>query len=344
MAVTIKKIAELCGVSRGTVDRVLNNRGKVKPETEALIRRVAEQLDYKPNIAGKALAARKKSFVIGVIVASEGNPFFDDVLKGIHQAENELHDYGVKIIIKTMKGYDIQRQLKLIEELEGGIHALILNSISDAEIAAKIDELTDKGIPVITLNTDIENSKRLCYVGCDYVKGGETACGMLGLLTGGRAKVGVITGSVKILGHNQRVQGFRNVIKRRYPGIEVVDFAESNDDDIIAFEATKKMLLEHKEIDALFIAAAGAYGVCRAVISLGLENKITIVCFDDVPSTVEMMEKGLIKATICQQPFLQGNKSVHIAYDYLVSGARPHNDQFIVENKIKILENLYQTP
>ena len=341
MAVTIKKIAELCGVSRGTVDRVLNNRGKVKPETEALVRRIAEQLNYRPNMAGKALAARKKSFVIGVILASEGNPFFDEVIRGIRQAESELHDYGVKVMIKTMKGYDIKRQLELIEEIETGVHALILNSISDAMIAEKINELTDKGIPVITLNTDIENSKRLCYVGSDYVKGGETACGMLGLLTGGKAKVGIVTGSVKILGHNQRINGFRNVMKRKYPGMEVVDFIETNDDDFIAFEETKKMMEKHREIDALFIVAAGVYGVCRAVMSLGLEDRITIVCFDDVPSTVEMMERGLIKATICQQPFTQGNKSVHIAFDYLVSGEKPEKDQYIVENKIKILENLY---
>jgi len=130
-------------------------------------------------------------------------------------------------------------------------------------------------------------------------------------------------------------------MKRKYPGMEVVDFIETNDDDFIAFEETKKMMEKHREIDALFIVAAGVYGVCRAVMSLGLEDRITIVCFDDVPSTVEMMERGLIKATICQQPFTQGNKSVHIAFDYLVSGEKPEKDQYIVENKIKILENLY---
>ena len=52
MAVTIKQIAEMCGVSRGTVDRVLNNRGKVKKETEQMIRKIAEDLGYVPNMAG----------------------------------------------------------------------------------------------------------------------------------------------------------------------------------------------------------------------------------------------------------------------------------------------------
>ena len=67
--VTIKQIAELCGVSRGTVDRVLNGRGKVKPEKAALVRAMAEKLNYRPNPAGKALSARKKQPVVGVLIA-----------------------------------------------------------------------------------------------------------------------------------------------------------------------------------------------------------------------------------------------------------------------------------
>lgn len=58
--VTIKQIADLCGVSRGTVDRVINERGNVKPETKELVLSMAKELGYKPNPAGKALSARKK--------------------------------------------------------------------------------------------------------------------------------------------------------------------------------------------------------------------------------------------------------------------------------------------
>lgn len=341
MSVTIKKIAELSGVSRGTVDRVLNHRGKVKPDTEERVRRFAQQLGYKPNLAGKALAAKKKSFLIGVLVASEGNPFFEEVFHGIKAAEQELKDYAVHVRIRTMKGYDVEEQLFFIEEMcRAGVHALILNPISDERIAAKINVLTDAGIPVITMNTDIENSRRLYYVGSNYMRGGETAGGMLALLTGGKAKVGIITGSVKILGHNQRITGFRNVMHTMYTGIHVIDFADTNDDDIQAYDNATRMLQAHPEMNAVFVVAAGVYGVCRAIMALGLEKKLTVISFDDVPSTVEMMRKGIVKATICQQPFLQGNKSVHAAFDYLVSGIKPESDQFIVKNEIKILQNL----
>ena len=80
--VTIKKIAELCGVSRGTVDRVLNGRGRVKPETAEAVMNMVKQLGYKPNPAGKALAARRHRPIVGVILNSEGNAFFDEIIVG----------------------------------------------------------------------------------------------------------------------------------------------------------------------------------------------------------------------------------------------------------------------
>lgn len=341
MAVTIKQIAEMCGVSRGTVDRVLNNRGKVKKETEQMIRKIAEELGYVPNMAGKVLAANRKELAIGVVLASEGNAFFDDVLRGIRRAETEIAGYGTRVILKTLKGYHVQQQLDAIEEIRGQINALILNPISDPAIAGKINQLMDSGICVITINTDIQNSKRMCYVGSDYTKGGETACGMLGMITGGApTTIGVITGSTRVLGHNQRITGFQNVIDRRYNDFHIVDCEQTDDDDIQAFEVTKQMLLRHPQIDAIFIVAAGVYGVCRAVMSLGLEDKINIICFDSTPASVEMIRKGVIKATICQQPFTQGNKSVHLAFNYLVSGNKPEKEFYFVKNEIRILENL----
>ena len=63
---TMKEIAELSGVSRGTVDRVLNHRGIVNAETERKVLEIAKLLDYQPNKAGIALAAQKKKFKIGV--------------------------------------------------------------------------------------------------------------------------------------------------------------------------------------------------------------------------------------------------------------------------------------
>ena len=67
---TIKDIADLAGVSRGTVDRVLNNRGAVNSQTAEKIMEIVRALDYRPNKAGTDLAAQKKTYRIGVILFS----------------------------------------------------------------------------------------------------------------------------------------------------------------------------------------------------------------------------------------------------------------------------------
>ena len=337
---TIKQISELSGVSRGTVDRVLNGRGHVSPEKERLVRSIAEQVGYKPNRAGKALAARKKSYIISVLLASEGNPFFSEVISGVHAAERELHDYGVKVVLRTLKGYDVDAQIAALTEMGADSSALIFNPINTPEVAGKINELAARGVQVYTLNTDIENCRRLCYVGSDYFEGGRIACGMLGLMTGGAANVGILTGSVHILGHKQRIDGFLDVMYKKYPKFRFLSIMETQDDDMIGFESTRKMLTDHPEIDTIFLVAAGIYGVCRAVQSFQPGRRLHIVSFDHIPQTEELMRAGLIHATICQQPFAQGYEAVKLAFNSLMSGAPPKQQQFIVKNDIRILENL----
>ena len=95
---TIKEIAALAGVSRGTVDRVLNNRGSVSAATAAKIKQIATALDYKPNRAGLALAAQKKKLRLGVILFSAENPFFADVLKSVQKRQKNLLVTAVRFL------------------------------------------------------------------------------------------------------------------------------------------------------------------------------------------------------------------------------------------------------
>ena len=96
--VTIKEIADLANVSRGTVDRVLNNRGSVNPQTARKVREIAQTLGYKPNKAGMALAAQKKKLRIGVILFGPENPFFQRVLEGVSAKAEELAAYDRVIV------------------------------------------------------------------------------------------------------------------------------------------------------------------------------------------------------------------------------------------------------
>ena len=90
MGVTLQQIAEAAGVSRGTVDRALNDRGRIKPEVAEKIKKIAEEMGYQPNRAGRALAMAKQSVRIGVILQSADTPFMKKVLNGIEDAKAEV--------------------------------------------------------------------------------------------------------------------------------------------------------------------------------------------------------------------------------------------------------------
>jgi LacI family transcriptional regulator len=337
---TIKEIARLAGVSRGTVDRVINKRGIVNPETEAKVREVVKQLEYTPNRVAQALAIKKNELVIGVVLFGGENPFFNDLIKGINKITKSLADYGCKVLTTQTKNTDPTEQLEAIDRLlEKGINGLVISPYNDEAIAEKINSLADAGIPVITTNTDIENSKRLCYVGSNYYVSGKTAGGLMSLFTRGEANIGIVTGFFNVLCHTERVAGFRRVIKK-HNGMNVIAEVEGHDDDFKCYSITKQLINEHPEINALFISAAGVLGVCRAVMDLGLVGKIVIITYDDIPNTKKLLQDGVISATICQQPDIQGEKPVSLLFDYLAYGKKPSADFYYTDSIIKINENL----
>lgn len=337
---TIKEIAELVGVSRGTVDRVLNKRGAVNPKTEAKILEIAKALDYKPNRAGIVLAAQKKKFKFGIVMFGIGNPFFDDVIAGFKEKEEELSGYNCTVLIRRISAFGVEDQLEAIDSLLAEeISGLAISPQNDPSIAKKINELYDMGIPTVTFNTDISGSKRIAYVGSNYYKCGQTAAGLMHLMSSGPLNIGIVSGYSQILCHTERIAGFKSCLEQ-YTNLHVVDFFENKDDDFISYEKTTKMLTEHPEINAVFFAASGTYGGCKAILAANREKNMKIITFDKIATTVEMMKRDVVSATICQQPRLQGTLPLQILFDHLATGKPPKQEYNYTSVEICIKENI----
>ena len=318
MNVTVKTLAEACGVSRGTVDRVLHNRGAVKPEVALKVKTLARELGYVPNRAGRALATYREPYKIGALLPSVGNAFFDSIIEGMNNANEEFSDLGVKVIMKNLQGYNLKEHLEAIEELlSQGCKALCLATINTPEICEKIDYCTSNGIHVILVNTDVEHAHRLCYVGSDYLKAGKTCAG-----------------------NNLRIEGLKSELNELKINYNIVDIVECNDSDILSQQLTSKMLQMHAEINCIYIAGAGVQGVGASLIAHG-DPKIIAVAFDDIYATRELVKAGIIKFVVCQQPQRQGYHAIKRAYQAL-SGLIDSNNStdFYTDTLIKINSNL----
>lgn len=342
MSVTVKSLAEAAGVSRGTVDRVLHNRGSVKPEIAIRIKALAKEMGYVPNRAGRALASFKSRYKVGCLLPSIGNIFFDGVLDGINHAQAEFTDMGLDVIVKKLQGYSEKDNLCAIDELlSAGCSGLCLATMNTPKLRDKVNECVENGIKVVTLNSDIENSDRLCYVGSDYLKAGRTGGGMLAMMRRPeKLNILIVTGSKYVYGHNLRIKGLKEELTGLGVDYQIAGVVESEDSDIIAQQLTAENLRRDPSINCVYVTGAGVQGVGAAIIASG-RTDIIAVAFDDYYSIRELVKAGVLKFVICQQPERQGYHAVKRAY-MSISGsiAEKKIDDFITDTLIKIRSNL----
>lgn len=341
MAVTIKDIAAAVGVSRGTVDRVINHRGGVSQEVAAKVERAVQEMGYLPNRAGKILAARKKPAAIGCLLPSDKITFFHDVIRGFRKAERELSDFGVSLCLKEVRGYDPKVHLAALKELLAqGVSALCVATLETPEIISLLNRTAAEGIPVAAINIDLPNVDRLFYIGSDYLAGGRTAGGLLSLMSKRPVNLFVVAGSSNIHSHHLRIEGFAQVMKEKETAYTLVDLQVTQDDSDIAYEAAKKALKDHSEINYIYITTSGsAPGVCRALEELERKKGVTVIAFDDNEENKQLMKNGYIDVLLCQESFRQGYDAINHIFHYLVEGAAPKANYF-THTVIKIAENL----
>lgn len=343
--ITLKEIAQMAGVSRGTVDRVLNHRGGVSEETAKKIQTIVDSVGYVPNSIGRTLAISRKNIKLGYLIfqGTTANPFFTEVLKGVEEKEEELKNFGVTVC-KAASSIEDETGAGQIEKIDrlvaDGIQGLAITPFNHPAVAEKLKELAKTGIPVVTVNTDLEGSDRICYVGSDYKKAGETAGGLMGLFHPQGGAVGIVGGSPLVVCHTERENGFREILGRRYPGVKIVASCANQDDDFISFDVTRQMLVKHPEITGLYIAAGGVYGACRAIRAAGRENSVAVISHDKAESTLQMLKEGILNATIGQEAGRQGSEPLQILYDYLTGNKEPGQETIYTRLDICIRENM----
>ena len=210
---TIQMVAERAGVSRGTVDRVLNNRSYVKAEVRTRILAAMQELGYvSPRDAHqKALNESRFSPIrLGVVLPNwQDDHFRGEVLRGVQAARTELADFHVEVMLSECQTDIPGEVIELLDQLiADGVQGIAICAVADIAIENKIDLLAEQGIPVITLNSDLPDSKRLCFVGQDYRKSGRIAAELMSKCISPHAKILAAVGNLEFNGHRTRLDGF----------------------------------------------------------------------------------------------------------------------------------------
>lgn len=340
VAVTVQQIAEATGVSRGTVDRALNNRGRVDPEVAEKIRRTAAEMGYvkKPRKTGN----RKKTCRIGIVTQLAGASFMLEINRGIHEAAAELRDRGVEVLLKEGMGVDEKEQLDAIDNLlKEGIDALALMPVDCEGVREKINELIDhENIPVVTFNSDIVGTKRCCFVGMDNLKSGRTAAGLMKMMTGGTGKILVITGYFTNHVASSRVAGFVEEIKLSCPGLEIVGVQGSFDDAAEVEKIVVNTMHNVPDLDGILLVSGGQAGIRKAFDDLELTQRPHVVIYDQTPKNERALREDTVDFLIDQNGYVQGYRPPFILADLLQKNQQPDEERILTDIIIRTKYNL----
>ncbi len=326
MSVTIKQIAELANVSRGTVDKVLNNRPGVKEETKNKILQIAKELNYQPNFLGKALVQSKEPTRLGIILTPDYNPFIQATLRGIHQAEEEFSAFGLKIDIKMLTTLEPAELVNLLTEMStDGYAGIAVFPLDDSQVKAKINQLVEQGIVIITFNSRIDGINDLCFLGQDHVQGGKAAGGLMGHLLPDGGEVGIIISSSHLSCHQCRLSGFQEKTASRYPNLKIVEVRENQDRKDEAFKITLEYCNRYPNLKGIYITGGGIGGVGSALDIAGKAGQIKVICHDLVPDTVTLLQNGTVDFAIGQSARNQGYQLVKLLFDYIIKRQKPES-------------------
>lgn len=340
MAVTMQQIADIAGVSRGTVDRAINNRGRINPEVKDKILKIANNLGYISRKEAKKKAS-KKSYKIGVITQLSDAPFMIDINRGIRDAASELADLGIKVVLKESKSVDKTEQLSFIDELtDEKVDAIAMMPVDSEDIREKINALSKADIPVLTFNSDLKGCDRLCFVGMNNTKSGQTSAGLMSMLCRGKGKILVVTGFFSNKANNHRVAGFVEELRKNYPEIIIAGVNGSFDKTEEVYKIVSTALSKDPDINGVFVVSGGQKGIEQAFSEFPERERPYCIVYDNTPFNREALKKGIFDFMIDQNGYSQGFKSIKILSDYLVLNIKPAFEELFVGNHIKTKQNI----
>ena len=267
-----------------------------------------------------------------VFVATNINlPYWQDAQAGFLDAAKAL---GVKGELVGPTGYAPNAELGIFRQIVEEHPAGICLSAARPEIfQAAINEAIAQGIPVICVDADAPNSKRVLYIGTDNFKAGKESLKQMAALVPGNGNVVVITipGQRNL---DDRMAGVADALKN-FPAIKLTKILDDKGDARSAFDQVSELLRKKEKVDGFIcLEATGGSGAAEALHRLSMDGKLPIVAFDGDPETLDWIDQGVISATVTQKPYVMSyyglkflddlhHNAVHQFKDWRTSLAAP---------------------
>lgn len=282
-----------------------------------------------------AAAGGGKTFTIAMIAKSSTNPVFLSGRKGAEVAAEELskaHGVTVKIDWLTPPNEDgtVQAQ-KIFQAVNGGANAILFSASDPGKVEGAINEAVDRGVPVMTFDSDVPNSKRFSFYGGDDALMGKQVMDELAAQMGGKGRIAIIAGNQNAPNLQKRVQGAREAAKA-YPGMTIVDafYHQETPQDA----AAEVLRVKNAYPDINGFAMIGGWALFTRTLLTDLDSKkYKIVAVDALPAELAYIDAGLAPVLFAQPVYNWGYVSTKTIFDkvYLKKDVPAHVQMDLVK-------------
>lgn len=313
---TIKDIAELSGVSKGTVDRVLHGRGRVSEKALKSVEKVLKEIDYQPNPIARNLKNNKIYNICVIIPDPKQDAYWSPAVKGIKKAAKEFKPFGVLV---ERYYYDPSNSQSFTEKSQEALlsapDVLLMAPLFQKEALHIFTKCEEKNISVALFNNYTNAFSTKNFIGQDLVQSGKVAASLIDKLVNQTSKI-IVLHVDKEAHMKLKEDGFKAYFKEKRVESKIETYCLNTTDEL-TFRKNSIDLIEHdKETSAIFVTNSKAYQFINAIGDLA--KNIVIVGYDLLDENIELLQKGQIDFLIHQKPKRQAYLGVgYLAENFL---------------------------
>lgn len=316
---TIKDIAELAGVSTGTVDRVLHKRGKVSDEAQAKVDKVLTKIEYRANPIARNLKNNKTYKVCILIPDARYDPYWNPAHEGIQEAIEEFSVFGIMV---DQHLYHPHSRTSFVEKAQEVIElcpdAILMPPIFQDEALSILKQCADKNIRVALFNNHIESLEYGTFIGQDMEQTGRIAADLIFKMVGPKTKIAIV--HIDMEPHMQlKENGFKSYFqnKRKDPfPLEIKIFKTDKTEDFE--EEITLFFKENTAFSAIFVTNSKTYKLVRVLEKN--EHRPILVGYDLLKENINYLKEGKIDFLIHQKPKRQAYLAIAYFSEFFLFG------------------------
>lgn len=341
--IRIIDIAKMAGVSKGTVDRVLHNRGNVSESARLAIEKVLEQVNYKTNIHVSAISLKRSYKIILTTPEVSLGAYWESIHNGIRHALEEYEDVKVALQIFTYNQYDIYSCRSTFEKIAGfEMDALIIGPTFNEETINLCKKMDDRNIPYIFVDSTIENTSPLAFFSADHYVCGSMMAKLITSIIQPQTNIAIFhavrrgdrSANTTIL----RKKGFTDYLEKNRCTNLVLSIPFSVTDPESNEMYLSRLFGSQKNTPAIVVLNSRGNLIADYLEKNHIED-VKMICMDLTSANIEALKKGQIDYIIGQEPEYQGFYAMKIMLEYLIF-KKPVTKQNYVQLDILIKENI----